>query len=121
MRPEISSIVRKLTYPELEDAAATLKRPSLRGCQDDVIFISHNEPELNAEGIADCRDEGSKTGRENKHEVDLVLKMVKYLAQQGYGTDKIAVLTPYLGQLYLLQRTCLAITILYSMIWIRQS
>ncbi len=29
----------------------------------------------------------------------MVLKIVKYLAQQGYGTDKMVVLTPYLGQL----------------------
>src|SRR5882724_10356671 len=33
----------------------------------------------------------------------MVLKIVRYLAQQGYGTDKIVILTPYLGQLRLLQ------------------
>ncbi|KAL8866744.1 MAG: hypothetical protein Q9198_008775, partial [Flavoplaca austrocitrina] len=33
----------------------------------------------------------------------MVLKCVKYLAQQGYGSDNIVVLTPYLGQLRLLQ------------------
>jgi len=32
-----------------------------------------------------------------------VLKTIKYLAQQGYETDKLVVLTPYLGQLKLLQ------------------
>jgi hypothetical protein len=31
------------------------------------------------------------------------LKMVRYLAQQGYGTEKIVILTPYLGQLHKLQ------------------
>lgn len=29
----------------------------------------------------------------------MVLKLVRYLAQQGYGTDKIVILVPYLGQL----------------------
>src|SRR5882724_7956550 len=35
----------------------------------------------------------------------MVLKIVRYLAQQGYGTDKIVILTPYLGQLRLLQES----------------
>lgn len=32
----------------------------------------------------------------------MILKTVRYLAQQGYGTDKQVVLTPYLAQLRLL-------------------
>ena len=34
----------------------------------------------------------------------MVLKIVRYLGQQGYGTDKIVILTPYLGQLCELQK-----------------
>ena len=34
----------------------------------------------------------------------MVLKIVRYLGQQGYGTDKIVILTPYLGQLRELQK-----------------
>ena len=34
----------------------------------------------------------------------MVLKIVRYLGQQGYGSDKIVVLTPYLGQLRELQK-----------------
>lgn len=33
----------------------------------------------------------------------MVLKLVKYLGQQGYKTSDIVVLTPYLGQLRLLR------------------
>jgi hypothetical protein len=33
----------------------------------------------------------------------MILQTVRYLAQQGYGTDHIVILTPYLGQLRLLQ------------------
>ena len=105
MRPEISTLVRSLTYPELEDAEKTKGRPSLRGFQDDVIFVSHSKPELNAERIADRRDEGAKTSKENVYEAEMVLKCVRYLGQQGYGTENIVVLTPYLGQLSLLLRT----------------
>ncbi|KAF2649460.1 P-loop containing nucleoside triphosphate hydrolase protein [Lophiostoma macrostomum CBS 122681] len=105
MRPEISSLVRSLTYPELEDAYSTKGRPPLRGFQDDVIFVSHHHPELNADNIAERRDESSKSSKENMYEADMVLKCVRYLAQQGYNTENLVILTPYLGQLYLLLRT----------------
>jgi hypothetical protein len=29
----------------------------------------------------------------------MVLKIVRYLGQQGYDTDRLVILTPYLGQL----------------------
>ena len=34
----------------------------------------------------------------------MILKIVRYVAQQGYGTAKQVVLTPYLGQLNLLRQ-----------------
>jgi hypothetical protein len=105
MRPEISSLVRNLTYPELKDAEKTQGRPHLRGLQDNVIFVSHNEAELNAKQLSDSRDEGAKSSKENQYEVDMVLKFVRYLGQQGYSTDELVILTPYLGQLYLLHKT----------------
>ncbi|KAL5119739.1 hypothetical protein ACEQ8H_002345 [Pleosporales sp. CAS-2024a] len=105
MRPEISALVRSLTYPELRDSDTVRGRPDLRGFQDNIIFVAHSKPELNAERIADRRDEGSKTSKENAYEADMVLKCVRYLGQQGYGTDDIVILTPYLGQLYLLMNT----------------
>lgn len=33
----------------------------------------------------------------------MVIKILRYLGQQGYGTDELVILTPYLGQLRLLQ------------------
>ncbi|KAH0128691.1 P-loop containing nucleoside triphosphate hydrolase protein, partial [Aureobasidium melanogenum] len=38
MRPEISDLVRQLTYPDLIDAPKTQHRPDLRGFSDNVIF-----------------------------------------------------------------------------------
>jgi hypothetical protein len=102
MSPEISALVRHLTYPKLLDAPKTMGRPPIRGMQDRVVFFNHDHPELEASDIADRRDEESKSSKENAFEVEMVLKCVKYLGQQGYGTDKLVVLTPYLGQLRLL-------------------
>ena len=103
MCPEISSLVRHLTYPDLVDNEKTLNRPSPRGLQDRVIFFNHDHPEVGAIQIADRRDEGAKASKRNVFEAEMVLKIVRYLAQQGYGTDKLVVLTPYLGQLHLLR------------------
>ena len=102
MRTEISTLVKRLMYPNLQDDAKTLNRPHLRGFQSDVVLFNHNYPEVQTDNLADRRDEGSKVSRQNIFEAEVVLKTVRYLAQQGYGTDKQVVLTPYLGQLGLL-------------------
>lgn len=99
MRPEISSYVRRLTYPDLVDGASTQGRPNLRGVQDNIVFITHDHPEDEHDQITDRRDEGRKSSKQNKYEVDMVLRILRYLAQNGYGTDKVVILTPYLGQL----------------------
>ena len=103
MCPEISSLVRHLTYPNLQDANKTLGRAPVRGIQDRVIFFNHDYLEVDALELADRRDPESKASKSNSFEVDLVLKTVRYLGQQGYGTDKLVILTPYLGQLRLLR------------------
>jgi len=103
MRPEISSMIRHLTYPDLEDAPKTKGRPDLRGVQDNVIFINHDHPEDELLDVTEMRDMGSKSSKQNLYEARMILKIVRYLAQQGYGTDKMVVLTPYLGQLRKLQ------------------
>src|SRR5258708_10715613 len=97
MRPEISGLVRELTYPDLSDAPGTLGRPDVRGLQSNVIFIDHSHHE---DAQAEGENDRSKT---NQFEADMVLGIVKYLGQQGYGTDKLVLLTPYLGQLSLLR------------------
>jgi hypothetical protein len=103
MRPEISALVRSLTYPDLVDADSTLNRPNLRGVRDNLVFIDHDKPEDENSRIKNQSEGGSKSSKRNTHEAKMVLKIVKYLGQQGYGTDKLVVLTPYLGQLQELQ------------------
>jgi hypothetical protein len=104
MCPEISSLVRHLTYPDLVDAPSTLNRDPIKGVQGRVIFIDHKHPELLASQITDRHDQGSTGSKQNAWEAAMVLKIVRYMAQQGYGTAHQVVLTPYLGQLNLLKK-----------------
>jgi superfamily I DNA and/or RNA helicase len=103
MCPEISSFVRQLTYPDLIDAPSTLNRDPVKGIRDRVVFIDHREPELAASQVADRNDQGATVSRQNLWEASMILKVVRYMAQQGYGTAQQVVLTPYLGQLVLLR------------------
>ena len=104
MRPEISSLIRNLTYPELVDASKTKNRPDLMGVRDNLIFIHHENLEGEHSQLSDRQDMAeSTTSKQNTFEVEMVLKMVRYLGQQGYGTGKLVILTPYLGQLHKLR------------------
>lgn len=104
MRPEISSLVRVLTYPDLVDAPKTSGRDNLRGFQDNIVFLDHSHLEDDNSEIANWKDTSSFSSKRNTFEAEMVLQCVRYLAQQRYGTDRIVVLTPYLGQLQLLQK-----------------
>lgn len=99
MQPEVSSLVRLLTYPDLVDASRTQNRPPLKGVPDTVVFVNHAQLEGDLPGIGDRKDQGAKTSKKNKFEVDMVYKIVRYLLQQGYKPEEMVVLTPYLGQL----------------------
>ena len=99
MRPEISALIRHLTYPDLTDAPRTSDRPNLRGVRDTIVFVDHTKPEDDSKDLADRRDMNSKSSKQNTFEVEMVLKIVRYLIQQGYKTQELVVLTPYLGQL----------------------
>lgn len=102
MRPEISSMIRHLTYPDLTDAPSTLKRADLRGFRDNVIFFTHSHPEMELKNGREMND-GKTSSKQNVFEVHMILKCVRYLALQGYGSDTLVVITPYLGQLNLLR------------------
>ncbi|KAF8957449.1 hypothetical protein BDZ97DRAFT_106432 [Flammula alnicola] len=82
MRPEISSLIRQLTYPELVDASDTLNRPNVLGLQDNIFFIDHNSPEGDNTSISDKRDLSSTSSKQNSFEVEMILKIIKYLGQR---------------------------------------
>ncbi|RDL34326.1 NFX1-type zinc finger-containing protein 1 [Venustampulla echinocandica] len=102
MRPEISAMIRHLTYPGLTDAKSTLNRSDIRGFQDNIVFLNHSEKETVLQSSRELND-GRSSSKQNPFEAQMILKCVRYLAQQGYGSDKLVVLTPYLGQLKLLR------------------
>eukprot|EP01038_Epipyxis_sp_PR26KG_P006414 gene6414-8831_t len=99
MRPEISTIVRSLTYPELVDHPSVLNRENIRGVQSNVVFINHNKLETSADE-KDVLESNSKT---NIHESKMIVEMIRYFMNQGYEADDMVVLTPYLGQLMLIR------------------
>ncbi|KAF9765394.1 hypothetical protein IL306_002338 [Fusarium sp. DS 682] len=103
--PDISQYPRMLAYPELKDMPSTFDRDPIRGLKSRVTFVHHERPEDNMDDVADRRDPTAKASKRNPHEAMMVLKMVRYLSQNGYKTDNMVVLTPYLGQLFLLKET----------------
>jgi hypothetical protein len=66
MRPEISALVRHLTYPDLLDAPQTHGRPNLRGVCDNIVFINHDSLEDDSE-LHERRDGNAKSSKQNKY------------------------------------------------------
>ncbi|KAH8702664.1 hypothetical protein GQ44DRAFT_732824 [Phaeosphaeriaceae sp. PMI808] len=62
--------------------------PDLRGFTDNPTFANHQEPEIELLDVPDWKDATSTSSKKNMFE--------------GYRTDNIIVLTPYLSQLRLL-------------------
>ncbi|KAH6604389.1 hypothetical protein Trco_007835 [Trichoderma cornu-damae] len=102
--PDISQFARLLAYEELKDVPKTHNRDPIRGLRERVVFVHHEHPEESLGNVLDRRDPTSKASKQNSFEVEMVLRTVKYLCQQGYKSENIVVLTPYMGQLSLLRR-----------------
>jgi len=66
MRPEISALVRDLTYPYLQDAPKTKGRPNIRGIRSNVVFINHEWPEVEVEA-EERKDVNAKSSKQNKY------------------------------------------------------
>lgn len=103
--PDISQYPRMLAYPELKDVPSTFDRAPIRGLRSRVTFVHHEKPEDTMEEVNERRDPTAKASKRNHHEALMVLKMVRFLSQNGYKTENMVVLTPYLGQLSLLKET----------------
>ncbi|KAK7426670.1 hypothetical protein QQZ08_006848 [Neonectria magnoliae] len=103
--PEISCYARMLAYEELEDSPTTYDREMIRGLPNRVSFVNHEHHEEEIIGVGERWDASAKASKKNQHEAQMVLRLVRYLGQQGYKSKNIVVLTPYLGQLFLLKET----------------
>ena len=104
MRPELAQFVREITYPNLVDASSTKSRPNVKGLQDDIIFLNHHHFEEQVPDVRDWKDGTSPGTKRNPYEIHMAIKCLRYLSQQEINapTEKIVILTPYLGQLHLL-------------------
>ncbi|KAF2713860.1 P-loop containing nucleoside triphosphate hydrolase protein [Pleomassaria siparia CBS 279.74] len=99
MHPMISALIRRTLYPTLEDALGVTVYPVVAGMKKRLFWLDHSWPEAGAE-----TDEMAATSKSNDHEVEMTACLVAHLLAQGkYQSQEIAVLTPYLGQLFKLR------------------
>ncbi|KAK8236036.1 putative NF-X1 finger and helicase domain protein [Phyllosticta capitalensis] len=97
MHPSISQLVRDTLYPNLKDEPRTAEYPQVSGMKRRLFWLDHSHPE-------DGSGEEETTSRSNNFEVEMVSALVSHLIRQGvYGAQDIAVITPYLGQLFKLR------------------
>eukprot|EP01079_Euglenida_sp_SAG-EU17-18_P008872 gene8872-8039_t len=95
MHPEISSLIRRTLYPALTDHASVGQHPAMRGLVPPHLwFFDH------------CMQEcgGDSGEHSNEGEADLAVQLVRYFVKQGYRSEEVALITPYVGQLLLLRR-----------------
>ncbi|KAI9183223.1 hypothetical protein H9P43_004140 [Blastocladiella emersonii ATCC 22665] len=99
MKPIISQFIRRGgIYPELMDGANTLGRPAVRGMTKEVFFMAHSQPQLVA---SDGLSLGSHS---NEFEAEMAVELVDHLLRQGYADNQIVIITPYIGQLALINK-----------------
>jgi superfamily I DNA and/or RNA helicase len=105
MRPELANFVREMIYPNLFDASSTKSRPNIKGLQDNIVFLNHKHNEEQMQNVRDWKDGTSPSTKRNPYEIYMAMKCLRYLSQQEINmpTEKIVILTPYLGQLHLLR------------------
>ncbi|KAK7530030.1 hypothetical protein IWX50DRAFT_710597 [Phyllosticta citricarpa] len=101
MHPSISQLVRETLYPNLKDDPSTARHPTVPGVRRRLFWFNHDMPEA---GDSEA-ESGNTTSKSNDFEVDMVSALVSHLIRQGvYGSQSIAVVTPYLGQLFKLRK-----------------
>jgi len=81
MRPEISALIRHLTYPDLIDAPKTKNRENVRGLSNNLILINHEQPETEVTA-EERRDMSAKSSKQNQYVWDQ--------GYQGGPTDLVA-------------------------------
>jgi superfamily I DNA and/or RNA helicase len=81
MRPEILAFIRTLTYPNLADASKAQGRANVRGVQNNFVFIAHRPLEDNDARISDKGNGTLSLPKQNTHEVEMIWKVIRYLAQ----------------------------------------
>lgn len=100
MHPSIAQLVRDTLYPQLNDAPSTAQYPEISGMRKRLFWLDHCMLE---NGASDT--DAMSTSHWNEYEVGMTVALVNHLVRQGeYSSGDIAVVTPYLGQLYRLRQ-----------------
>ncbi|KAK7755474.1 hypothetical protein SLS62_002403 [Diatrype stigma] len=100
MHPCIADLVRQTLYPSLVDGGSVSTYPDVSGLKRRLFWLHHEQLEDHAN-----QQDPNTTSHTNSFEVDMTIALVQHLVRQGrYAPDDIAVITPYLGQLFLLRR-----------------
>jgi hypothetical protein len=81
-----------------QDHPRVQEYPPVKGMLHSLYFLSHDCPEGGAAEESDSKY--------NTHEALLVVRLARYLLQQGYPQSQVTILTPYLGQLRLIRCVC---------------
>ncbi|KAF3914170.1 hypothetical protein AA313_de0210225 [Arthrobotrys entomopaga] len=103
-RPEISQLIRA-TYPELLDAPSVTLYSNVRGMRHNLFWMHHENREASAKHLTDRASSSLKrSSKVNEFEANMVVSIVRYLGVQGYSSDHIAIITPYLGQVALISK-----------------
>ncbi|KAF3918213.1 hypothetical protein ABW20_dc0107429 [Dactylellina cionopaga] len=104
-RPEIANIIRTLTYPDLRDAHSVHRYDGIRGLQSNMFWLHHSNAESSATDISKRASTVlKKSSKINEFEANMVVSIIRYLGANGYSSDHIAVITPYLGQVGLITK-----------------
>ncbi|XP_033724515.1 NFX1-type zinc finger-containing protein 1-like [Pecten maximus] len=96
MRPEIADLLTPTIYRELQNHSSVMEIEDVKGLQNNVFFLNHNENE-HANSNQDVKS------HKNQHEVDFIAQFYRYLRLQGYRSEDITVLTTYKEQERLLK------------------
>lgn len=100
MHPSISRLVKETLYSNLQDFRSVSGYPAVSGIKKPLFWLDHD----NFEDGADADHAGS-TSHSNAFEVSMVTALASHLVRQGvYQPGDIAVLTPYLAQLFKTRR-----------------
>lgn len=100
MYPSIANLIRRTLYPGLKDYPSTAQHAGVPGMAKRLFWMDHRNLEASEDKL-----ELIQTSHANEFEADLVIGLVRHLSRQGvYKSGEIAVLSPYLRQLFELKR-----------------
>ncbi|XP_064465582.1 NFX1-type zinc finger-containing protein 1-like [Ornithodoros turicata] len=95
MRPDFARLLTPRFYPTLEPHPCVERYEDIEGMTTNMFFFNYSSPERRNSGRS----------YSNVFEANFLVNLCRYLLAQGYQPSQITLLTPYMGQKKLLERT----------------